>query len=204
MGNDCPRSCANRMAIGAMSTVTDVEKAVVAKLRDGLADLARRGGNPNMISKDDYRQALGSVEIIESDRDILDRLFVMLDRTGEERVNYKEFAVALVPLCSATTADKIQFAFDIVDTQATGRLKNNDVRFVLVTLNAVASYFGDPVLRSTQIDELLDEAVDELNATQGEKAATLPIPELTTFVARHRLLAEFLEGRGTARYGNHP
>ncbi|KAJ8598659.1 hypothetical protein CTAYLR_003061 [Chrysophaeum taylorii] len=199
MGNDVPRGAANRMAIGAMMCVTDIEKPTVSRLRDAFADLAKRSGNPKMLAKDDYNAALATIDLIDSDRDILDRIFVMFDRTGEDRVNYKEFSVSLVPFITATTAAKLEFAFDTYDLEAIGKLKYNDVRFVLTTLNSIASYFGDPVLRAAQIDDIIDDAADAIDPT---KSGVFPIPDLTTFVARHRLAIDFIEGKGTARYAD--
>ena len=50
------------------------------------------------------------------------RLFVMLDRTGEERVNHVELLVGLTPLISATTSAKIEFALEIFDNEDSGRI----------------------------------------------------------------------------------
>mmetsp|Transcript_6203 Transcript_6203/g.8726 ORF Transcript_6203/g.8726 Transcript_6203/m.8726 type:complete len:205 (-) Transcript_6203:199-813(-) len=202
MGNDVPRSCANRMAIGAMMSVTEIEKPQIKKLRDSFADIARRSGNPHMIARDEYYEGLNSVDLVESDRDILDRLFIMLDRTGEERVNYKELIVGITPLISATTAAKLLFAFAMFDDEDAGRLKYNEARFVLLTLNAVSSYFGDPVLRTDQIDELLDEATHALEDPAEKSSGYIASADLCSFVTAHPLMTEFLEGRGSARYGN--
>jgi len=201
MGNDVPRSCANRLAIGAMMSVTSVEKGEIKKMRDRLVDLGGRSGNPNVVTREEFDEGLGGVDLVDSDKEIFDRLFVMLDRTGEERVNLKEFIVGVVPLITSTTAGKLKFALDMFDVGDFGKLKYADARFVLATLNAVASYFGDPVLRSDQIDELVDEAV---LAVDPKKTGHFTIDDITTFVARHPLMTDFLEAKGSARYGNFP
>jgi len=150
---------------------------------------------------DEYNEALAGVEVVESDRDILDRLFTMLDRTGEERINHRELIVGVTPFISATTAAKLQFAFEMFDLEDLGKLKHADVRFVLLTLNTVASYFGDPVLRADQVEEVVDEAVAQLDP---DKTGYVGIAALCPFVARHQLTMEFLEGSGSARYGHQP
>ena len=47
MGNDVAKNCANRMAIGAMSNVTDLERPVIQRMSEKLTIL-RRGRVPKM------------------------------------------------------------------------------------------------------------------------------------------------------------
>ena len=98
MGNDVAKNCANRMAIGAMSNVTDLERPVIQRMSEKLSDIAKREGSKDLVTKEEFAEALSGLEITQSDRDILDRIFVMLDRTGEDRINHKEFIVGIVPV----------------------------------------------------------------------------------------------------------
>lgn len=54
-----------------------------------------------------YREALELAGIMESDTEILDRLFSMFDKTGNDQINYKEFVVGLAPLCHGTVEEKL-------------------------------------------------------------------------------------------------
>ena len=94
MGNDVAKNCANRMAIGAMSDVTDLERPVIQRMSEKLAIL-REGSK--IRDEGGVRGGIKWKEITQSDRAILDRIFVMLDRTGEDRINHKEFIVGIVP-----------------------------------------------------------------------------------------------------------
>lgn len=53
------------------------------------------------------REALELVSIMESDTEILDRLFSMFDKTGNDQINYKEFVAGLAPLCHGTVEEKL-------------------------------------------------------------------------------------------------
>lgn len=44
---------------------------------------------------------------MESDTEILDRLFSMFDKTGNDQINYKEFVGGLAPLCHGTVEEKL-------------------------------------------------------------------------------------------------
>lgn len=54
-----------------------------------------------------YSEALELVGIMESDTEILDRLFSMFDVTGNDQINYKEFVGGLAPLCHGTVEEKL-------------------------------------------------------------------------------------------------
>lgn len=44
---------------------------------------------------------------MESDTEILDRLFSMFDKTGNDQINYKEFVGGLAPLCHGSVEEKL-------------------------------------------------------------------------------------------------
>lgn len=58
-----------------------------------------------------FREALELVGIMESDTEILDRLFSMFDKTGNDQINYKEFVGGLAPLCHGTVEEKLHCEF---------------------------------------------------------------------------------------------
>lgn len=57
------------------------------------------------------REALELAGIMESDTEILDRLFSMFDKTGNDQINYKEFVAGLAPLCHGTVEEKLVCEF---------------------------------------------------------------------------------------------
>lgn len=199
MGNDVSKSMANRMAIGAMSNVTDLEKPQIAKISEKLKDVAKRQGSADLVTKEEFGEALTGVDVAQSDRDILDRLFVMLDRTGEDRISHREFVIGICPFAQGSTLSVVQLALELYDDSA-DRIKYSELRFVLMTFNTVASYFGDPVMRVDEVDKLVDNAAEHLDLPP--KTGTLVVEDLAPYVAAHELVRDFCEGKGTSRYGN--
>ena len=65
------------MAIAAMSNVTHLEKRGLAALQSKFREIGHRSGNPNMINRVEFSEALNMVGINQNDADILDRLFTM-------------------------------------------------------------------------------------------------------------------------------
>ena len=199
MGNDVSKNMANRMGIGAISNETDVERGHLVRMSFNLKDIGKRQGNPNIVTKEEFHEAFQGVEISQSDRDVFDRLFVMLDRTGEDRINHKEFMTGICPFISGTTLAVMELAFELYE-DTSDNIKYSDLRFILMTINTVASYFGDPVMRTDQVDALVDDAAEKLDLPP--KSGTLIMGDLAPFVANHELTKDFIEGRGTSRYGN--
>ncbi|KAJ1452105.1 hypothetical protein M885DRAFT_445542 [Pelagophyceae sp. CCMP2097] len=154
-----------------------------------------------MVTKEEFTEAVDAVDVSESDREILERLFVMLDKTGEDRINHKELVVGITPFISASTAVKLEFAFEMFDADGAGKLKHADFRFVVMTLNAVASYFGDPCMQTERIDAFVDEAARHLDA---DTTGFLAILGLGAWCAEQPITLDFIEGRGTSKYGNKP
>jgi Ca2+-binding EF-hand superfamily protein len=119
MGNDVSKG-SNHMAIAAMAHVTHLEARELLMLQKKFAELARREGNPQNINREHFEEALQLVGITENDKEILDRLFIMFDISGDNQINFKEFLAGIAPLASGSTADKLNLAFQLYDVHGTG------------------------------------------------------------------------------------
>jgi len=197
MGNDLGKGTA-KMAIAAMSNVTNFEKKELFALRAKFKSLADREGNASNISRTDFREAIEEVGVVESDAEILERLFTMLDKTGDEQVNYREYLVGIAPMITGDVSEKITFVFDLYDVDSVGVLKAAELSFILTSMNNVSSYFGDPVMSSENIEELVEDVYRE-NDLQGR--GQLSSVDLVAPVIEHNLFVQFTEGKGTVRYG---
>lgn len=119
MGNDVSKG-SNHMAIAAMAHVTHLEARELLMLQKKCAELARREGNPQNIGREHFEEALQLVGITENDKEILDRLFIMFDISGDNQINFREFLAGIAPLASGSTADKLNLAFQLYDVHGTG------------------------------------------------------------------------------------
>jgi neuronal calcium sensor 1 len=138
MGNQIGKG-ANRMAIAAMSNVTHIEKRELAGLQSKLREIASREGNPSTVNRTEFTEALHLIGINQNDADILDKLFTMFDKTGDDVINYREYIVGIAPLISGTPNDKLDFAFRLYDLEGSGNIKANEMINVLSNINRVAS-----------------------------------------------------------------
>jgi Ca2+-binding EF-hand superfamily protein len=200
MGNQVGKG-ANRMAIAAMSNVTHIEKRELASLLSKFREIATREGNPTMISRVEFTEALTIIGMNQNDADILDRLFTMYDKTGDDQIVYKEFIVGIAPLISGSHNEKIEFAFRLYDVDGTSYLRANDMINVLSQMNRVASYFGDPVMTEEQIASVIIDLLEMAGGSSEGLVTNMHYTEYIKMIAEHPLVNTFIAGGGTVQYG---
>jgi Ca2+-binding EF-hand superfamily protein len=189
------------MAIAAMSNVTHVEKRELASLQSKFREIASREGNPTVLSRVEFTEALSIVGINQNDADIMDRLFTMYDKTGDDNINWRDYIVGLAPLISGTHVDKIDFAMRLYDVEGTSYLKVNEMANVLSQMNKVASYFGDPVMNEEQITNVMLDVLDMAGGSPDGLMASLHYSEYIKIIGEHPLVNTFISGGGTVQYG---
>jgi Ca2+-binding EF-hand superfamily protein len=192
------------MAIAAMANVTHVEKREIVSLLTKFRESGASDGNPNMIRRPQFTEALRLVGINQNDTDIFDRLFTMYDKTGDDQISFREFIVGVCPLISGTHIEKIDFAFQLYDIDETTVLRANDMINVLSQMNRVASYFGDPVMTEDQVASVVLDVVDSAGLSGEGPTAVLNYAEYSRMIADHALVQTFISGGGSVLYGSTP
>ena len=69
--------------------------------------------------------------IQESDKEILNRLFILFDNTGEGFINFKQFVCGCSVLCKGTVKEKLLLAFNLFDENKSGSVSKTDMRVVI-------------------------------------------------------------------------
>ena len=189
------------MAIAAMANVTHVEKKDLKLLLSHFKDRSLKDGTTNMISRPAFTEILVECSINQNDVDILDRLFTMYDKTGDDLILFKDFIVGVSPFITGSYIDKIEFAFKLYDIDNTLHLRGTDMINVLSQINRVSSYFGDPVLSEEQIALIVKES---LNIMDKESALSTFVKygDYVKIISDHPLVETFLSGGGTVQYGS--
>eukprot|EP01038_Epipyxis_sp_PR26KG_P011206 gene11206-15030_t len=200
MGNQVGKG-SNRMAIAAMSNVTHVEKRELAALLNKFKEIASREGNASMLNRSEFSEAIAIVGINQNDADILDRLFTMYDKSGDDQINYKEFIVGISPLISGSHIEKIDFAFRLYDIEGSAYLRAKEMVNVLSQMNRVASYFGDPVMTEDQITSIILDVLEMAGGSLEGLNASLHYTEYIKMIADHPIVNVFISGGGSVQYG---
>ena len=200
MGNQVGKG-ANRMAIAAMSNVTHIEKRELAALLGKFREIAGREGNTTMINRTEFSEALSIVGINQNDVDILDRLFTMYDKSGDDQINFRDFIVGIAPLISGTHQEKIDFALRLFDSDGTSYMKARDIVNVLSQMNRVASYFGDPVMTEEQIVSVVVDVQDMAGGAVDGLNDAVHYVEYIKVISDHPIVNTFITGGGSVQYG---
>lgn len=147
------------------------------------AELAAREAD---LSCEEFEEALNSVQFAASDRAIFDRLFTLLDRTGDERILAVQFLIGASLLLRGSLDIKLQaalqFTLDAEGNHEEG-LTPHALSFALTTLGAVAGFFGDPVVASDDINQVVEDTF------RSDSSATCD--ELVKLVADHPLVLQY-------------
>jgi Ca2+-binding EF-hand superfamily protein len=200
MGNQVGKG-ANRMAIAAMSNVTHIEKRELAALLSKFKEIAGREGNATMINRTEFGEALVIVGINQNDADILDRLFTMYDKSGDDQINYRDFIVGIAPLISGTHQEKIDFALRLYDSEGTSYMKAREIVNVLSQMNRVASYFGDPVMTEEQVTSVVVDVQDMAGGAVDGLNDAVHYVEYIKIISDHPIVNTFITGGGSVQYG---
>ena len=226
MGNTLSEG-ASPMAISAMSNYTHCEKHELGRLRDAFQEIAGRRGNPMTISRSELAEVIQQSGIVESDAEVLDRLFTMFEyvdiplcnvariilhhpfhpsiylnahsKTGDDAIYYREFSAGLSPLISADVKEKVDFAMQMYDVDTTGTLKIDEIVKLLSAINRTASYFGDPCLTEQQVIDLTEESFNAEGG--GVKGKDYAYSDYINAILDHPNFIIFVTGKGEARYG---
>eukprot|EP01039_Chlorochromonas_danica_P000257 gene257-276_t len=200
MGNQVGKG-ANRLAIAAISNVTHLEKREIAALLTKFKEMSTREGTPNMINRTDFSEALNIIGINQNDADILDRLFTMYDKSGDDQIQYKDFIVGIAPMISGTHVEKIDFALRLYDTEGTSYLKAKEMINVLSQMNRVASYFGDAVMTEEQVASVITDIQEMAGGSNDGLNDAIHYVEYIKIIADHPIVNTFISGGGSVQYG---
>ncbi|KAE8884631.1 hypothetical protein PF005_g13702 [Phytophthora fragariae] len=113
---------------------------------------------------DEFEEALNSVNFAASDRAIFDRLFTLMDRTGDERILAIQLLIGASVLLRGSLDIKLQAALQFAsDADSSpgfeGALSPDALTFALTTIAAVASFFGDPLVPAGDVNRVVEDLI---------------------------------------------
>jgi len=208
MGNN-HSNATNRMAISAMAEHMKINKVQMLKLRDECLSRSVSGGggiddededDSLTISRTDFHKSMSEAGVPKSDRDILDGLFTMWDKTGDDQVDTIMFVTGISPLASRLGVEtKLRFAFEIYDVDRTEMLTPGELESIFAAINATASYLGDAVVTSQQVEIIVEDVFK--SPTSAMTKSTITYAEHIEEIASHPIVIQFASCRGSMRYG---
>ncbi|ETN10400.1 hypothetical protein PPTG_10536 [Phytophthora nicotianae INRA-310] len=162
-GGECHDS---PLAIAAVAEITQFTLVKLQALQAIWCSGSREEGNLASreadLSCEEFEEALNSVGFAASDRAIFDRIFTLLDRTGDERILAFQFLIGAAALLRGSLDVKLQaalqFASDADKSLEFERgLSPEGLNFALTTLTSVAGFFGDQLVTAADVRRVVDD-----------------------------------------------
>lgn len=201
MGNEFAKPASNMGFTALAYTTPSIEHKEMDALHKELAKTCK-AKESEMITKQELEDALKKAGKFDApDLDVFSKLFILFDETGEGTVNYKDLLAGMYACFTTTPFDeKIPFALSIFDTLGSGNVLKGDLKRFLVAVNNIASYFGDPVLSLTDLENITLEAYKSgLTDTPGKG---IPHAVCGQYLKENPLVLVFLRGGGKVRFGS--
>jgi Ca2+-binding EF-hand superfamily protein len=192
MGNEGGKSTGN-LGTSAVATVCTIQEVHLMQLFKTFRKAAAE-----VVTRDDVNGVTeGFTDVEPIDLELMDKLFTMFDVVGDGSVNYKDYLAGLVPLTTMSAKDKLHLALKLFDSKRTGQISRAELRRLLLSINNVASYFGDPVVKDIEISSM----VSDIFRMQASTSSTLKYEDYFDAIYDHVTAHIFLIGKGTQLFG---
>ncbi len=200
MGNEMgfPNS---KMGITAMTLTTpNIESKEIDVLVTELRSIAK-AKNSEYVDKPEIDLVLKKLDKLDaSDLELFAKLFTLFDMKGDATVNFRDYLAGIAGcLVTGKISDRIKFALSIFDDNSNGVCLKGEVKRALSSINNVAAYFGDPVLNTAEIDEILLALFAAIPKVTGQYVDHTAVID---FLLEHPLVLVFVRGEGKAKFGN--
>jgi Ca2+-binding EF-hand superfamily protein len=186
----------SKFGVSAIAQVCNFDMSHIQDLQAAFKASIEPIGETILVCRGELDKCMKLVTSLQpSDAEILDRVFILLDKDGVDEVEARSVLIALATLIKGTAADKLKQIFQLFDINQTGLINGPDMRDALLTANDIVSYFGDPVLTRDQVIELVRGVFDTHSVEGG-----VPYSECMNEILQAPLMVTFFNGEGTVRY----
>lgn len=111
-----------------------------------------------MIKKTQYDKTVAGIRIRKSDLEILNKMFILFDETGDAMVDWKCFLTGLCLLMKAATFDeKLSFSFSLFDEEGNGHISKAACEAALKAMNETIGWFGDTNLSDHDLEQMIEQ-----------------------------------------------
>ncbi|KAJ0405542.1 hypothetical protein ATCC90586_003387 [Pythium insidiosum] len=137
-----------------------------------------------------FKQALDDSEVASLERSVLERVFVLLDPTGEDVVHAVELLVAAATLMKGDISLRVQYAVEVLqDDIEEGSFSIEHALYLLTTMNTVANYFGDPLVSLPLLESIAADVTQSMGGAEIDSDSR----KLAQIVAQHPLVVDYVE-----------
>jgi Ca2+-binding EF-hand superfamily protein len=191
---------ASKMGLQSIALTTpNLEKPEIEFMLAEMRSYSESSGS-DAIPRSIFDEILAKIEKFDdSDTQLCNNLFILFDEKGDKTVQYKDFIAGTMSCTSEKTASKLKFSLGLYDVEKVGFIMRSDLRKMLKAINNVASYFGDPVLK---VSEIMGLEVALFKSLKNATGRGIPLDIALEYVLSDPLIQGFLNGEGTVRFGS--
>jgi len=181
-----------------MSHVVHFDKATLRKLQKQFFKISKESSeNEYAITRDQFTEALKLVGIHEADKEIMDRLFTLMDKAGDGLINFREFVVGTSVIAKGTLEEKLKLSFELYDIHETNKVSKDELREMIDWMSKTATFFGDQAPTEEAKALLVDQIFQESDVDHSND---LDFKQFLDAVHKHPILLAFLDQLNDSKY----
>lgn len=176
------------MAITAMAHVVKFDKREVAQFQQAVEE-SMEEDTVTTITKDQFQSLIADIKLRKSDREILDRMYILFDETGDAIIDIKDYITGIRLLCKGSLEEHLTFAFKLYDMDESGNITTANAQKAMTAMNNTIGWFGDKNMNEGELKTFLDEVTGETFCNEeGDFEYIQFIPKLVKMPALITLL----------------
>ena len=154
------------------------------------------------INRNQLDQALKTLNIEESDCEIIDKLFTLFDKTGAGKVEYLSLIVGLSCLVNIPIYDRIGLSLELTDLDGNSFLTRSELKLMFKSLALVCSFVGDPVMTDEDAEEMIESLFVTLDGNGGAGGSdTFGYADNSQTIVEHPIFDRWLRARDEEEEG---
>ena len=135
------------LGVSAVATVSTVEEADLVHFDKRWTKLS----HGEIITRADMTATVEEREnIVEADRELLDKIYTLFDTNGKDTVNYKDLLAGLSTIITGAPNYKLFFAISLFDTRRAKVLNRSEYLRLLKAINKTVSFLVQLPLKALQ------------------------------------------------------
>lgn len=210
MGAEVGKPISNLGITSMASTTPTIEYKEVSILIKELQLLSNQKDNNESITRKELEDCLKKCGKVEaSDLDVYIQLFTLFDIEGNETVNYKDYTAGICGCLISTmkVQERLKFIFTIYTNNNSSvttstHISKSNLKRLLISINNVASFFGDPVLALVDIDMIIQSIYKSFSDQQSSNKDIIVNDDSIQALIQHPLTQVFMLGEGKIRFGD--
>lgn len=154
------------MAITAMAHVVKFDKRELDQLQEAIDEKLEE---ETTMTKDQFEEVMENIKIRKSDREIMDRMYILFDETGDAVIDINDYITGIRLLCKSTFEEHLDFVFKLYDDEDSGAVTKEHTEKALAAMNATIGWFGDKNFDEGEFRAFVEEVTaDALCNEDGE------------------------------------